>query len=134
MDYYQSAFGKFNPQGDPHVAVKFILNILVSEERFSDLLCLLTDGNQIGALEGVPGWIIERRRINASGAIDYFSEWPKDAKFHAYVDPSEFELASPSMFMNEDTFHGFVRLAINAYSEKNTSKSDYVEKVSNLLH
>lgn len=129
MDYLQEAFGGFNPQVDQDAAVKFALSIILMDERLSELSCLLTDGHEIGGIEGEPGWIIERRDTGPSGEMPGYVDWPKNANFHVHVEPSAFELAYPNMFMGIDAFHSYVRKAIEAYVARNPSKIDMAKLV-----
>jgi len=87
MDYLDLAFGAFNPQLDKDAAVKLALNVILMDERFRELSCVITDGHEIGAIEGEPGWIIERRDSGPSGEMPGYAHWPKNARFHARVDP-----------------------------------------------
>jgi hypothetical protein len=98
MDYFDEAFGGFRPQIDPDAAVKFALNSLLMDERLSELSCLLTDGHEIGAVEGEPGWIIERRDSGPAGNIDAYAHWSQNAHFYAHVDAEAFQLAHPGFF------------------------------------
>lgn len=129
MDYLQEAFGGFNPQVDQDAAIKFALSIILMDERLSELPCLLTDGHDIGGVEGEPGWIIERRDTGPSGDMPGYVDWPENAHFHVHVEPSAFELAHPHMFMGIDEFHSYVRKAIEAYVAKNPSKIDVAKLV-----
>ena len=122
MDYFNDAFGDFNPQGDPKVAVKFVLNSILMDDRLNELTCLLTDGHDIGGVEGEPGWIVERRDKGPSGDMPGYVDWPAGANFHVYVDRNSFELAYPEQFMKNDEFHSYVHKAIDAYIVKNPAK------------
>ena len=82
MDYLQQAFGSLNSQVDQDAAVKFALNAILMDVRMQELSCLLIDGHDIGAVEGEPGWIIERRDTGPAGELPYYSEWPINARFH----------------------------------------------------
>ena len=133
MDYLQEAFGGFNPQVDQDAAVKFALSIILMDERFGELSCLLIDGHDVGGVEGEPGWIIERRDTGPSGDMPGYAGWPKTAHFHAHVDSSGYELAYPDIFMEIDAFHSYVSKAIAAYVAKNPSKENMVQSVIPLL-
>jgi hypothetical protein len=133
MSYLEAAFGGFNPRVDRDAAVKFALVIILMDERLSDLSCLLTDGHEVGGVEGDPGWIIERRDTGPSGNMPYYADWPKTAHFYVHVDPSGYDLAHPEMFMEISTFHDYVRKGIEAYVAKNPSKVDMAEPVISLL-
>lgn len=133
MDYLQEAFGGLNPQADQDAAVKFALNIILLDERLSELSCLITDGHEIGGIAGEPGWIIERRDTGPSGDHPFYVDWPKNANFHVHVEPSAFELAHPDMFMEVGVFHNYIRKAIEAYVAKNPSKADAAQLVISRL-
>lgn len=109
QDYYQEAFGKFDPQNDEAASAKFALSVLAMDGRFSELLDLLTDGHEVGALEGSPGWIIERRDSGPSGDMPGYARWPIGKNFRAYVDPDEFALGYPETFMETKVFYDYVR-------------------------
>jgi hypothetical protein len=61
VDYFAKAFGGFDPSGDPDAALKFVLNAILMDNRLDELSSIVTDGHEIGALEGEPGWTLERR-------------------------------------------------------------------------
>jgi len=121
MDYFQDAFGDFNPHQDQHAAVKFALCITFLDKRFDELSCVLIDGHEIGGMEGEPGWIIERRDTGPSGDMPGYADWPAGAHFHVYVDPDVFELAYPELFMTTDEFHGYVHKLAETYHAKDAS-------------
>lgn len=133
MDYFQDAFGGFNPQADQDAAVKFALSIVLMDERFDDLSYLLTDGHEVRRVEGEPGWIIERRDTGPSWDMPGYTDWPKTAHFHAHVDSSGYELADPDMFTDIDTFYGYVSKAMGAYVAKNPLKANMAQSVISLL-
>ena len=122
MEYFTDAFGYFDPQGDPRVAAKFAINCLLMDERFNELACLLTDGHETGAIEGEPGWIIERRDTGASSDMPGYADWPAWANFRVYVDENSFDLAHPELYLSTQEFHGYVRKAIDAYLVRNSSR------------
>jgi hypothetical protein len=134
LNYLELAFGGFNPQFDQDAAVKLALNVILLDERLSELASILTDGHEIGGLEGEPGWTIERRDTAHSGNMPGYANWPENARFRAYVDPRNFELGHANIFMDIELFHGYVRKAIEAYLVKNPSKVDIANLViSHLL-
>ncbi len=133
MDFLQENFEGFNPQVDQDAVIKFALGVIFKDERLRELACLLTDGHEIGAIEGVPGWVIERRDTGSSGDMRGYFYWPKNSYFHVYVDPSEFELPYPHMFMGIHEFHRYVREAIEIYIAKNTSNLDAAKLVISQL-
>ncbi len=123
MDYFNDAFGDFNPQTDPHAAVKFVINNMLMDDRLNELICLLTDGHDIGGVEGEPGWIVERRDTGPSGDMPGYADWPIGVNFRVYVDQDSFHLAHPQQFLKIDDFHNYVHKAIDAYLVKNPSKT-----------
>lgn len=123
MDYFSSAFGGFRPNIDLDAAVKFSLNAILMDARLIDLASLLTDGHEIGGVEGVPGWIIERRDSGAAGEMPGYSSWPVWASFRAYVDPHEFELAHPEYFMDKTGFHKYALAALEAFLRVNPEQN-----------
>ena len=123
MDYLQQAFGGLNPQTDQDAAVKLALNAILMDARLHELSCVLIDGHDIGGVEGEPGWIIERRDTGPSGELPYYSEWPRNARFHVRVEPAAFELAYPDIFMEAYDFRRYVDKAIEAYQAGNPGES-----------
>lgn len=129
----REAFGGFEPRTDTDAAVKLALNCILMDERLIDLTYLLTDGHNIGGIEGIPGWIIERRDTGVSGDVPYYDAWPGTANFYAHVEQSEYHLIHPDIFMEVDTFHSYVRKAIGAYVARNPSNIDAAQPVIDLL-
>jgi hypothetical protein len=106
-DFYKEAFGDFDPQGDVFAAVKFALSALSSDSRFDELEKLLTDGHPIGAVEGCPGWVLERRDSGAAGSAPGYEGWPDGMSYRAYVDPNEFLLRYPEVFLDTAAFRSY---------------------------
>lgn len=132
MDYFEEAFGGFKPHVDEDAAVKLAISIILMDRRLPELLHLLTDGDQLGGVEGEPGWIIERRDVDQSNVF-YYENWPGSTRFHAYVDPDAYCLAHPDFFMDVATFHNYVRKGLNAYLEANPSDIALVQTMRSLL-
>ena len=133
MDYLQQAFGGLNPQTDQDAAVKLALDVIFMDNRLNELSCLLTDGHDIGGVEGEPGWLIERRDMGPAGELPYYAEWPGKARFRAHVEPTSFELAYPDMFMEAGDFRRYVAKAIDAYLVENPTESDVAQLVISQL-
>lgn len=121
MDYFNEAFGGFDPLNDKDSAMKFCLNAVLMDRRFIDLGRLLPDISNVGGIEGEPGWIIERR--NEGDTLGY-EGWPDLARFRAFVDPSSYRLAFPEFFCDRSTFASFVRSAVRAYCDRHPEKDD----------
>jgi hypothetical protein len=130
-DYFRDAFGAFLPNSDEHAAAKFALNVLAMDERIDDLVELLTEGDPIGALEGEPSWELERRDYGNT-AIGY-ADWPRGAKYRAWVDPEVYHLKWPERFYGKAEFHQLVRAIIDAYLARNPHQARQVAKVAALL-
>lgn len=120
----QENFKDFNPQVDQDAAIKCVLGIIFKDERLRELSCLLTEGHEMGAVEGALGWVIERRDTGSSGDMPGYVDWPENSYFHVYVEPRKFELPHPHMFLGIDEFHCCVRKTIGAYVAKNPSNID----------
>lgn len=131
MDYFRDAFGGFFPQSDEHAAAKFALEALAADNRIDDLVELLTEGDPTGALEGDPGWELERRD-DGDAAIGY-AAWPPGAKYRAKVDPDAYKLAWPERFYGKTEFHQFVRAIIDAFLARNPHEAQLVARVAALL-
>lgn len=129
MSYFESAFGTFNPQTDSDAAAKFILNIILMDDRLDELRRLITDGDELGGMEGEPGWNIERKDMSALDNNIGYENWPSGMNFHMYVDPASFELAFPEKFMTTDEFFGLVRLAITAFISKNLIRVEAAQRI-----
>ncbi|MFT4173666.1 MAG: hypothetical protein QM639_13970 [Rhodocyclaceae bacterium] len=133
QNYYQQAFGEFDPQNDEFVAVKFALSVLVMDGRFGELADLLTDGHAIGALEGVPGWSLERRDSGPSSDMPGYADWPVGKSFRAYVNPNEFTLNRPEIFMDTEAFHSYVRKILAASTPSNCPLPDELMRIRSLI-
>lgn len=104
--------GDFEPQHDPHAAVKFVLNLMHADDRLGELHRLLE--HRLGGIEGDPGWILERRALPELGEQAESPPWPDGAMFRAYVEPDAYELAHPECFLTREQFEGYVEAALNA--------------------
>lgn len=120
MDYFNEAFGGFDPRTDKDAAIKFCLDVILADRRFPDLDKLLPDTTTIGGMEGEPGWIIERRD---EGETKGYEDWPDFARFRAFVDPDSYELAHPEFFCDKHTFERFVGAAVRAYCHRHPERS-----------
>lgn len=121
QDFYHEAFGDFDPQGDDAFAAKLSICILAIDGRFDDLADLLTEGHPVGAVEGCPGWLIERRDPDASGCVLSCKEWPEGKRYRIYVDPNEFSIAHSEVFLDVKTFNDYVKSIVVFYSKKETN-------------
>ncbi|QYF95822.1 hypothetical protein KY495_12070 [Massilia sp. PAMC28688] len=133
MDYFKGAFGDFSPHADPVVAAKFVINAVFMDERFDELASLLTDGHDIGGIEGEPGWTIERRDTAMPADEPYYQQWPEGAVFRVFVDPDSFELGQPEVYLERQNFHRLVRKAVSAMVTKNPSSASKTDQVSATL-
>jgi hypothetical protein len=129
MDISEAAFGFSHPQQDPDAAVKFALSAIGrgTGRQFPDLARLLTEGQRMCALEGEPGWLLERRE--ALIAPQAFISWPATAQFRSYVDPQAYVVAYPEGFNSKTEFHALVRQLVAAYLQLNPERADSVRAV-----
>lgn len=114
----------FDPQGDPEASFKFILKCILLEKRMQEMEAILTDGHEIGAVEGDPGWIIERRDRGKAGEMPGYENWPSGADFRAYVDPDIFSLRYPQRFLDREQLFAHARCTIKSYLNEGGSKSE----------
>ena len=131
MDYFRDAFGGFFPDSDEHSAAKFALDVLAADDRIDDLVDLLTEGDPVGAVGGEPNWELERRD-DGDTAIGY-ADWPRGAKYRAWVDPDAYPLAWPERFYGRGEFHQLVRAIIDVYLARNPHQARTVAQVVALL-
>lgn len=129
MNHLSNAFGNFSLSHDKEAAVKMSLISILMDDRLEELAYLLTDGHEIGGVEGVPGWLIERRDSGESRDMPGYASWPSWASFRAYVDPKEFALGHPECFLAETEFHSYVRAALVAYFKANPHRKVAVDAV-----
>lgn len=115
MNYFEAAFGDFAPHRDEDAAIKFVLNVIMLDNRLDELAELIVAGNSLGAIEGEPGWTLERRDEQDEGKACY-GRWPSGARFRAYVDPQGYELAHPEFFMARDVIARYLSQAMDAYA------------------
>jgi hypothetical protein len=87
-----------------HAALEFAIKEICGGGRFDDLARLIGD-DEIVALEGDPGWSLERRGPQDS--------WPAGAEFRAFVDPEEFQLPEPENFYSRTEFADRVLSLLN---------------------
>lgn len=116
---YREAFGDFDPQGDEFAAIKIALSNLVGDGRFDDLENLLTDGHPVGAVEGCPGWILERRDSTTAGNVQGYVGWPDGKSYRAYVDPEELSLRYPEVYLEAEVFRDLAKRVVVACAGSN---------------
>jgi hypothetical protein len=130
QNYFKDAFGEFAPRSDKDAAVKFCLNLLIADERWNDLIDLLSADSEIAGIEGDPGWILERRDQGANQAG--YSKWPEYARYRVFVDPEGYCFASPQAYYDGPTFHRYVRLIVHAYAKSNSVRTESALRVLQL--
>lgn len=130
VDYFAQAFGGFDPSGDPDAALKLVLNAIVMDDRLDELSSIVTDGHEIGALEGEPGWTLERRDGGPAGDMPAYRNWPQGARFRAYVDPDQFRLGHSEAFASSSAFHTYARGVLAAYVARNPSNEEAARAIS----
>ena len=123
MDYFKAAFGDFAPHRDEDAAVKFALNVVLIDNRVQELAALVIDGNQLGGMEGEPGWMLERRDVSDEGNEAAYPGWPEGARFMASVDKDAYRLQHPQYFMNRNAFLKYLVPAIDAYVAADPSRA-----------
>ena len=126
MDYFKDAFGGFDPRTDKDAALKICLDVILADQRFSELDNLLPRETKVGGMEGEPGWILERRN---EGETKGYEDWPEFAHFRAFVDPDSYALAYPEFFCDRPTFKKIVSSAIQAYCNRHPERSQEVESI-----
>jgi hypothetical protein len=87
---YLVALGGFDPR-DEDAAIKFVLNIILLDNRLRQLVDVVDRTSNVAGLEGDPGWRLERRDANSSG-------WPESADYRVYVEPQGYALSRPEWF------------------------------------
>jgi len=128
----QDVYGVFDPQHDAAAAIKFAVIVMLMDRRLRDLSQLLTDGHEVATIGGEPGWEIERRDENVADA-SYYADWPRDARFRVRIDPEEYSLAYPEMFLDKPSFYNYIKKALNVYVAENSSEAEEFKKISSLL-
>ncbi len=115
MDYFNEAFGGFNPLKDKDAALKFVLDSIFRDFRFAALKNMLSANPEIDAMEGEPGWFIERRD---AWHVDGHENWPRFAIFRAFVDPRIYALTYPEFFFDRKTLDKYIESAVRVCGER----------------
>jgi hypothetical protein len=92
-----------------------VLDVILMDHRLPALVQLVLDGNEIGGMEGVPGWLLERRDVADEGNTAAYPDWPTDARFRARVDERGYTLAHPDMFLTRAAFVVHLSTSFDAY-------------------
>jgi hypothetical protein len=111
VDYFQEAFGGFDPQSDSDAAFKLVLDVIAADVRLADLASLISKESDISGLEGEPGWLLESR-----GTAD--PDWPATASFRAYVDPAAYALLHSEAFLEASAFYRLVKQILVVHSRR----------------
>lgn len=130
MDYFGEAFGGFRPDSDRGAALKFSLCIIALDNRVDELLRLVEGCNNLGGIEGEPGWIIERRE--GEDTLGY-EKWPNDARFRAYVDPDCYSLLHPEFFADRRTFFRYVGELARVYKNHHPEYEAVVHRIEEVI-
>lgn len=130
MDYFNEAFCGFSPDSDRDAALRFSLCILALDNRVHELLQLVEGGNNLGGIEGEPGWIIERRE---DGETLGYENWPNDARFRAYVDPDSYSLRHPEFFADRLTFFQYVGALARVYKNHHPEYEEIVRRIEEVI-
>ncbi len=133
MDYFEDAFGGFEPQTDKDAAIKFCLNAILMDGRFEDLVRLSTDGEAVGGVEGCPGWLLEREDGADAGPPVASSNGRWDSRFGADVDPEAYALAHPEGVMERKAFLRYAKAALRAFVNRNPSRADAASALASLV-
>ena len=131
MDYFNEAFSGFEPHLDRQAAAKFALNALMMDDRVERLLLLIKPRSSISAVEGDPGWLLERRDTEAPE--QGYERWPADAVYRAAVDPEAYALTYSEAFFDEVQFVGLVRRALVAYFQRQPQRKAALEDLCKLV-
>ncbi|MCL7422932.1 MAG: hypothetical protein M8364_18740 [Methylobacter sp.] len=133
MNLFLKAFGsEFEPHLDKDAAIKFILNTLLMDRDIERLIELLDISQNVGGIEGEPGWELERVE-DKDRSLPGYSEWPNWAYFRAAVDPDFYELSHPEAYYTTEDFLRFVNLAVAAYLETYPEERNRLEDLIALL-
>jgi hypothetical protein len=129
QDILQAAFGTFAPQSDPDAAAKFALAAIGRGRglQMTGLVHLLTEDARIGELEGDPGWSLQRR--DRSNTMPGYAAWPDEARYRAFVDPSQYALAVPERYYDRASFHALVGKMVDVFAQTHPEASDVVQSV-----
>ncbi len=111
MKKFQTIAGEFAPQEDLDASVKFALNEIFSANRLKVLADLIGSDGELGAVEGEPGWILEKRIFEYDGVEEHIA-WPKDAEFFAHVNPESYQLKYPTFYMTRSQLYEYIAVAI----------------------
>jgi hypothetical protein len=129
-----------DPQHDKDASVKFILDVLLLGKRFIgdsvSIAQLIYEKNEFfHGIGGDPGWSLSRKQPpNAmEGRFDPDIVWPEGATFRAYVDPDDYELKYPEMFLTKAEFYDYLQKGIDAFLERHPDKLHLVEPLINLM-
>ena len=95
-------------------AMQFSLNAAIRNQQLPMLLNLFDVNNNVVAVEGDPGWTIERRKPIGS-LTDYLS-WPSWASFRIYLDPDAYLVGRPECYVSEHDFMMCLHQLLTAYT------------------
>ncbi|MEF9406256.1 MULTISPECIES: hypothetical protein [Ralstonia solanacearum species complex] len=130
MNYFSEAFDGFRPGSDRDAALKFSLCMMAIDNRMEDLLQLIKGANNLGGVEGDPGWIIERRE---SGETIGYEKWPNSAHFRAYVDTDDYSLLHPEFFADRQTFFRYVGAIVKVYKIYHPEYAGVVDRIEGII-
>ncbi|MGD0191124.1 MAG: hypothetical protein ABSD74_10310 [Rhizomicrobium sp.] len=118
-DFYRVAFGSpLDLNRDVDASLKICLFTIAYDRRWSELLALLTTGSDLGGIAGDPGWILERRPSGSNTSQSEYANWPADAEFRSYIDPTELNSEFPEAFYRRTDLLKFVKAALLARGEE----------------
>lgn len=132
MDFFNEAFGGFQPHLDKDAAIKFALNSLLMDGKLVRLIDLINSSSNVGCVEGDPGWELEHL-VESDRNLSGYLSWPDWASYRAAVDPECYQLAHPEIYLDRDQFIGYVEKAVNAFLEKFPQEKGNLSKLTGLI-
>jgi hypothetical protein len=132
MDFFNEAFGGFQPHSDKDAAIKFALNSLLMDAKLVRLVDLIDSSTNVGCIEGEPGWELEHLEDSDRSLSGYLA-WPHWAHYRAAVDPECYQLTYPEIFLDRGQFVFYVEKAVAAFLARFPQEKGTLNKLVALI-
>lgn len=113
QDLLVTVFPAFFSSDNRHAAMQFSIDALIRNGQIPHLALLLDSSSRIAAIEGDPGWVIERRKSLVNSTA--YASWPDDAMYRVFLEPEAYGVSYPECYASERESQTCLSTLLTAY-------------------